>query len=262
MRRGVCARACEADPHNPALLLARGSVAMEMQDMQAALDCVQAAVELAPDWEAAHFELGKTWLRADDTPRAAAAFAQAARLMPRFATAWSNLGAALGEMERRDEALAALRRATEHDPYGHPTLNNIGVVLRDLGQLGDAEAAFRQVVALAPAFVFGWYNLAQTLLLAKDYAGARRMYEEAFERDPQKSARQAVRLAVVRAATGDEGGALDALASGVERLTGEALTQALDDAERALTGLLGNVGGCDGTVRRVLRELNVRSGRL
>jgi tetratricopeptide (TPR) repeat protein len=260
-RGQVCARAVEADPHNPALLLARGSSAMEVEDVQTALDCAESAIGMAPDWEAAHFELGKVWLRADDTPRAADAFAVAARLMPAFATAWSNLGAALGELERRTDAVAALRRALEHDPHGHPALNNLGVALRELGELADAEAAFRQVVALAPGFVFGRYNLAQTLLLARQYAGARQEYEEAFARDPQKSARQAIRLAVARAATGDGSGAVEALDDAICRLTGEPLAQALDDAERALSGLSGAVAGNEEAVARVLQVVRVRNGR-
>jgi tetratricopeptide (TPR) repeat protein len=260
-RREESRLALAADPGNPALLLALGSAHMELQDVGAALDAVEEAVSLAPDWEATHFELGKAWLRADDTARAADAFARAARLMPGFATAWSNLGAALGELERRDDALVALRHALEHDPYGHPTLNNLGVVLRDLGHLADAESAFRQVVALAPGFVFGRYNLAQTLLLAQQYEAARAAYEEAVERDPQKSARQAIRLAVARAATGAETEAIAALEDAVTRLTGEPLAQALDEAERALSGMSGAVAGNEAAVAGVLRLLRVRSGR-
>jgi predicted Zn-dependent protease len=48
---------------------------------------------------------------ADDTARAADAFARAARLMPSFAAAHANLGAALGELERPSEALVALDAA-------------------------------------------------------------------------------------------------------------------------------------------------------
>jgi len=199
------------------------------------------------------------WLRADDTPRAAEAFAEAARLMPTFATAWSNLGAALGELERPDDALVALRRALEHDPQGHPTLNNLGVVLRDLGQFVDAAAAFRQVVAIAPAFVFGRYNLAQTLLLARDYGAAREEYEGAFARDPQKSPRQACRLAIARAATGDGDGAVAAMEEAVERLTGEPLAQALDEAGRILSVASGAIAGNEEAVKRVLRVVRGRT---
>jgi tetratricopeptide (TPR) repeat protein len=261
LRRRACLRAVEEDPAEPALLLALGSSAMEIQDVQAALDADEAAVALALDWEAAYFELGKVWLRADDTARAAAAFGEAARLMPSFATAWSNFGAALGELERRDDAIAALRRALEYDPYGHPTLNNLGVALRDLGDLAGAEATFRQVVHIAPAFVFGRYNLAQTLLLARRYDEALAAYEDASASDPERSPRQASRLAVARAAAGDGAGGVTAMQEAIAGLTGEPRLQALEEAERWLSGMAGAVPGNENAVKRVLRMVREHAGR-
>ena len=254
-RLEACADALRAGPANTALLLALGSTHMELQDVGSALDILQQATAIAPDWEATHFELGKAWLRADDTPRAAEAFSRATHLMPAFATAWSNLGAALGEMERRDEAIVALRRALEHDPYGHPVLNNLGVALRDLGRYAEAEALFRQVVAIAPSFVFGRYNLAQTLLLAESFDRARQEYEEAFARDSQKSARQAMRLGVARAAAGDVDGATRAITDALDRLAGEPLAQAVGEARQALSRMSGAVSGNEKAVASALRLL-------
>jgi tetratricopeptide (TPR) repeat protein len=181
--------------------------------------------------------------------------------MPSFATAWSNFGAALGELERRDDAIAALRRALEYDPYGHPTLNNLGVALRDLGDLAGAEATFRQVVHIAPAFVFGRYNLAQTLLLARRYDEALAAYEDASASDPERSPRQASRLAVARAAAGDGAGGVTAMQEAIAGLTGEPRLQALEEAERWLSGMAGAVPGNENAVKRVLRMVREHAGR-
>ena len=258
-RHDVIAHVVEQHPRDPAILLALGSASMERRDVQTALDAVEAAVELAADWEAPYFELGKVWLRADDTARAAAAFAEAARLMPTFATAWSNLGAALGELERRAEAIEALQRALELDPNGHPTLNNLGIALRELGRFDAAEAALRRVVELAPGFVFGRYNLAHTLWLAGNHREALVTYEEAFARDPQQSPRQACRLAVARAAAGDGDGAVSAMRQGIEQLTGAPLAQALAEAEQALSGVLS---GHERAVAQLLRVVRTARGMI
>ena len=237
LRLEACRGAIEAEPGNPAFLLAFASTCMELQLFDAAQAALQQALTIAPDWEAVSFELGKLLLRLEDTEQAAAAFTEATRLMPTFAAAWSNLGAAFGELERPEEALAALTRALELDPHGHPILNNIGAVHRDEGRLDDAEQAFRTVIELAPGFVFGRYNLAHTLFLKGDFPRARQAYEEAFERDPQKNARQACRLAVARAAAGDADGASKLLVSVCEELPREVSRSLVEEAESTLTAL-------------------------
>lgn len=203
--------AAEMESGNGAILLALSSARMELQDFDGALDALTAAMALEPDWEAVHFEHGKLWLRADDSARAAAAFAEALRLMPSFAVAASNLGAALAESGRPAEAIPVLEQALRFDPRGHTVLNNLGAAYRELGQLTDAEAAFRRVVALVDGFVFGHYNLGHTLFLQGRFSEARDAYLEGARRDPQRNVRQACRLELCRAAAGDGPGAAQRL---------------------------------------------------
>jgi Tfp pilus assembly protein PilF len=220
-----------------ALLLHRATAQLEAQDSDGALRLIEDAIRLDPSWEASHFELGKLWLRAEETERAAAAFAEAGRLMPTFAAAFSNLGAALGELNRSEEALAALEQALRHDRHGFPILNNIGAVKRELGRLEEAEASFRHVIDLAPAFVFGYYNLGQTLFLQGRFADARTAYEEGFARDTQKNPRQACRLAVARAAAGDTRGAIDQFERVSTRVPVEVMQELAKEAEHTLMAL-------------------------
>jgi tetratricopeptide (TPR) repeat protein len=154
-----------------------------------------------------HYESGKLWLALDDMVRARDAFAKAGDLMPAFSAAFSNLGATLGELDEPVRALAAFEQALAHDPRSFTILNNVGVVNRELGRLDASEEAFRKVVQIAPAFVFGHYNLGHTLFLAGKYRDALAAYEEGQRRDPDKSRRQGCRLAVVRLANGDVAGA-------------------------------------------------------
>lgn len=247
----VCRRAVDASPDDPAMHLAFASACMERQLLDDAHAALHRAASLDAGWEATHFELGKLWLRLEDTERAAGAFAEAARLMPRFAVAWLNLGGALGELGRPAEALTALHRALEHDPRSHTILNNIGTVHRDEGRLDEAERAYRQVIALAPAFVFGYYNLAHTLFLEGRFDAARQMYEEGFARDAQKNPRQAVRLAVARAADGDADGALQLLEEVAGGLPAERTRELLEEAESTLSALSAITGVDAAAIARV-----------
>ena len=250
VRLDACRAAADAEPHNPALLLAFASVCMELQLFDDAHGALERAIELDPGWEAAHFERGKLWLRTEQTEEAAAAFREAARLMPSLAAAWSNLGAALGELDRPAEALAALERALEHDPYGYPVLNNLGAVHREQGRLDLAAEAFRRVIQLAPAFVFGYYNLGHTLFLQGRFVEARQAYEDGFSRDPQKNPRQALRLMVARAAAGDADAAvalIDAIAGEMPR---ERIREGLAEAESTLDALSAVRGIDAGAIAR------------
>jgi tetratricopeptide (TPR) repeat protein len=237
-RLALCRRAVEARTDDPVAHLALGSAYMEVQDLDASQTAIERAVALAPDWEAAHYELAKLFLRRDDMERASTSFAEAGRLMPSFSAAFSNLGATLGELDRPKEALRAFEQALKYDPNGYTILNNIGVVSRELGSLHESEAAFRKVVALAPEFVFGHYNLGHTLFLQGRYQAALSAYTEGQRRDPEKNARQACRLAVVRLAAGDPDGALRDLQRSTASLTGDQKREILGEAQEILWALL------------------------
>jgi tetratricopeptide (TPR) repeat protein len=233
-----CRRAAALRPASPVAWLALGSASMELQRLEEAAAALDRAAALAPDLDAVHFERGKLWLRLDDIERACDAFARAGELMPTFAAAFSNLGAALGELDRADEALAAFRRALAHDPLGYTILNNMGVVLRDLGELESSEAALRRVIDVAPEFVFGHYNLGHTLFLQGRFAEARDAYIAGQERDPDRNARQACRLAMCRIAAGDPGGALRDLQQATSGLDAGARLDLYSHAQEILHALL------------------------
>jgi tetratricopeptide (TPR) repeat protein len=245
-RLARCRRAADARPDDPVVQLALGSALMEVRDLDASQHAIERAVSLASDWEAAHYELGKLHLRRDDLESASRAFAEAGRLMPTFSAAFSNLGATLGELDRSEEALEAFGQALRHDPNGYTILNNVGVVSRELGRLSDSEAAFRKVIALAPEFVFGHYNLGHTLFLQGKYRAALAAYEEGQRRDPEKNARQACRLAVVRLAAGDAEGSLHDLRQSLSGVPAEQKREMLAEAQEILWALLTDRPGLAG----------------
>ncbi|MGE3273463.1 MAG: tetratricopeptide repeat protein [Vicinamibacterales bacterium] len=223
-----------------AVLVAMASIAMEVNDLDAARRDLEEALALAPDWAATHFEYGKLWLRLDDMDRAGDAFQAAADRMPAFSPAWANLGATLGERDRTAEALAAFEHALAHDPRNHQTLNNIGVVRRELGRLAESEAAFRSVVERCPDQAFGYYNLGHTLFLQGRYQAALTAYADGQRRDPARNPVQASRLALCRLATGDGAGALRELQQAVSPLPpGDYRRQLLAETHAVLWALVG-----------------------
>lgn len=206
-RLRLCREAVSLNPDSAIAHVALASAHRETRDGASARVALDRALALARDWEAAHYESAKLWLVYDDMMHARDAFQRAADCMPTFSAAFSNLGATLGELDEPAAALRAFRQALAHDPRSFTILNNIGVVCRELGRLDESETALRRVIAINPAFVFGYYNLGHTLFLGGRFADALAAYEEGQQRDPEKNRRQGCRLAVVRFANGDAPGA-------------------------------------------------------
>jgi tetratricopeptide (TPR) repeat protein len=201
-RAALCREAAHAAPSSEVAALCLASACREIGDVKGARSALDSVLQLASDWEAAHFEDGKFWLAADDMSRARDAFARAATLMPTFSAAFSNLGATLGELDDAEGAAEAFHHALEQDPDNVTLLNNIGVVERERGRLESSEEALTRVTTLVPGFVFGHYNLGHTRFLRGDFAGALEAYEKGWRLDSQKNRRQGCRLALVRFANG------------------------------------------------------------
>jgi tetratricopeptide (TPR) repeat protein len=236
-RLALCVRALD-EARTPGALLATASACMEVNDLEAAGRDLDAAIGLAPEWAAAHFERGKLWLRLDDMEHASEAFRAAANRLPGFASAWSNLGATLGELDRPEEALDAFTRALACEPTSAQAHNNIGVVRRELGQLVESEAAFQRVLELAPDLAFGYYNLGHTLFLQGRYQAALSAYAEGQKRDAARNPVQASRLAMCRLATGDPRGAIEELQRATSGLPRDYRQQLLADTQSIAWALL------------------------
>jgi tetratricopeptide (TPR) repeat protein len=206
-RLAACAEIRATAPASAVAALALASTAREVNDPPLARRALDAALSLAPEWEAVHYEDAKFWLAADDFERARDGFRAAVDRMPTFAAAWSNLGATLGELGDAEPALDAFTRALALEPDNIALLNNLAVVNREAGRLDDSLEVLERLVTLAPGFVFAHYNLGHSRFLRGDFAGALRAYEEGQRLDPEKNRRQGCRLAVVRFALGDLDGA-------------------------------------------------------
>jgi tetratricopeptide (TPR) repeat protein len=251
-RHEVCVQAVKTlGRPEPAVLMALASACLEVGRLDEAFASLDRARQAAPGWEAVHFELGKAWLRADDTARAAEAFAEAARLMPSFAAAHANMGAALGELERLEEALVALDAAVALDPEGHPAHNSRGACLRDLGRLADAETSFRRVIALRPGFPFGHYNLGQTFFLQGRFAEARQAYEEGLGQDQARTPRQLARLALACAALDDSAAAVPYAAEALATVQPERRPELASEVREVLAALTALHGEGNAAIQAV-----------
>jgi tetratricopeptide (TPR) repeat protein len=146
----------------PEALKNHGAVLIELGRHDEAIQRLNHALLMRPDYAEAHFNLGNALRRAGRLEESVAAFAAALRLKPNYAEALQNQADSLRDLNRQDEAIAVLRRAIEISPRNAQLFNNLGIALRDIGKIEEARAMFERARMLDPALGAALYNLARS----------------------------------------------------------------------------------------------------
>ncbi len=139
------------------------------------------AIEINPTYDTAYYNLGNLLSDFNRNDEAEAAFRKAIELNPALTEAYSNLGLLLSYLKRNDEAEAAFRKAIELNPALTEAYSNLGLLLRDLKRNNEAEAAYRKAIELNPAFDIAYLNLGQLLFDQGNLEGAIIILTEAIQ---------------------------------------------------------------------------------
>jgi len=140
-----------------------GSVYLQEQRDQQALDSLERAIGLSPDASDLYNNRGIALLRLDRLDEALASLRRAVRLSPGSAMAHNNLGSVLEALGRPEEAVGSYLRALAIRPEYAKARYNLGNVYKDLGRLDEAEAHYRKALALRPDYVDALVNCGITL---------------------------------------------------------------------------------------------------
>ncbi len=182
------------------------AVAGRMPD---AYRAVLRAVQLRPDWAAAHAVLASIQDRQGDLAPAEASYRRALDLNPAAADVCNNLGSVVLRQGRPAEAVDLLRRAVQLRPQFPQAHNNLGRALAVLDRPDDAAASFAAAVAQAPKFPEAWDGLGRVRLAQRRWADAADALGRAVDQHPTADACRD--LATARGAIDDMDGTLEAL---------------------------------------------------
>ena len=158
LARGLYDKVLAVLPANGETLRLRGLVDLQAGDSAGALAFFQRFAEVDAGNADAHFHVGLAHQQAQRCEAAVDALDRAIALMPDFAAAHNNRGLALRTPDRLDEALAALDRAVGLKPGFHEAHNNRGLVLFDLHRHAAALRAFEKAIALSPGYAAAYNN--------------------------------------------------------------------------------------------------------
>jgi Tfp pilus assembly protein PilF len=111
--------------------------ASKKNDQEKALEHLQKAVEIDPEFMEAYNNLGVQYMVRGDSAKALEAFDHAAKLDPGSARAAANCGAALFSLKRYKEAVTAARRAVDLDGSMNKARYTLGLALAASGDSPD-----------------------------------------------------------------------------------------------------------------------------
>jgi Flp pilus assembly protein TadD len=153
-----------------------------------AIEHLQQALRLKPDFAAAHNDLGIVLTRSDRIPEAIEHLEQALRIKPDYAEAHNDLGNALRQSGRIPEAIEQYEQALRSKPDFAQAHYNLGVALWQAGRTEDAIGHYEQALRIKPDYAAAHYNLGTTLGQAGRIPEAIEHLEQALRIKPDYAA--------------------------------------------------------------------------
>jgi tetratricopeptide (TPR) repeat protein len=128
-----------------------GSVLLFEPDRQAeAIEELQAALALKPDFATALSDLGLALTNTGRLPEAIEKLQQAIKLQPKQPLGYINLGVALTHAGRLPEAVDTFHEILALEPDNFDALNNLGLALTEMGRPADAIEPLQHALRVKP----------------------------------------------------------------------------------------------------------------
>ncbi len=266
------------------LAIERGLTAEAMGDLETALECFQAALQVEPDRPRYRFHVGRLQLRLDDPAAAIDHLQRARELAPDQPDVEATLGEAYRSQGWAEEALMSFETASRLDPDNGAYQQAVGELLAELGDLEAAVGRMRLAIGTVPNCAAWLDALGQVLAELGRWSEAVVAFQQAHDADPEEvrylhhwgrallavgEARMAAEM-LGRAVTGapesallhaDGGRALAALGDSARAAEELQRAIALDDGWPAdhmdLAVLLRELGDLDGALRHASRAVDL-----
>ncbi|MCE5276974.1 MAG: tetratricopeptide repeat protein [Planctomycetaceae bacterium] len=140
----------EKQRDNPVVWYALGQLHAAIGNHDIALQHYQVAIDLKPNYAAAHFNMGLACSTLNRHADAIEAYKQAIAIKPDMAQAYSWMGDAWSKMKCHRDAIEACKKAIAIDPNYALSYRVIGVVYTDLKQYSQAIEFFKKGIAIDP----------------------------------------------------------------------------------------------------------------
>lgn len=168
----------EKDPPEAVKAARRAETALGEEKFSTAISHLYKALEVAPEFSAAHALLGEAWLRSGDPKKAREFYERALRFNPVDLTALWGLGRCASREKKFAEAVALYEEAARVDTLSLAQRNELGDAYLSVSDTASARAAFESVLAHAPDDGDATAGLGRAALLDHDFALAAKLFEK------------------------------------------------------------------------------------
>ncbi len=142
---------------------------------------INAALAGVPKPAAVLYENALESLRAGDAQKAVDQLQRAVALYPQFSLALNELGVIYQELGQIDKAVEALRAAVIAAPEVFEIRLNLGLVLLKSKQFSDAEAELRQAIKLKDSSTFAHLQRGKVLIQLRQYTEAEKELQRVIQ---------------------------------------------------------------------------------
>lgn len=150
---------------------------MEHRDFSAAANILTKLLNRCPDHEAFLFQTAYAMAMLDQCGIAISLLKHVLDINPKNAQAWLNMGCSYRNEGYSDEAMKAFLKSRELQGNTPEVLENIAAIHQERGALKKAITYYREAIKQAPDVASIRWNLALTLLKAKQYEEGWNLFE-------------------------------------------------------------------------------------
>ena len=174
----------KTSPNEPEVLHLLGTVTRQLGKNEAAVEFIQKAVTIKPDFADAHFNLGNIFSDLGKFDKAIESYQNVIAATPKDAEAFYSLGNAQRDFGKLDRAVDSYQSAISINPQNAEVHYNLGNALVELGMLDEAVVSYQNAINRKPDFVTPYHNIGKTFQKMGRLDEAVASYRKAINREP------------------------------------------------------------------------------
>ncbi len=173
-------RRVEASLHEVARMYKEeGRALQEKRLFKESIDSFGKAVHLEPNDSYTWNDIGNSYFQLKNYKKAKRNYEQSLAVNPSNTFALSNMGLVLGRLGQYEQAIGYCEKAVKIDPRSASAWNMMGYMYADkFCDHNRAREYFEKALAIQPDYVLAKANLAETLLILKEYTRSEKLASE------------------------------------------------------------------------------------
>jgi predicted O-linked N-acetylglucosamine transferase (SPINDLY family) len=167
-------------PHDPQVLNFWGTLKTQKNELSSAIDLIQKAIAIKPDYAQGHCNLGVAFDAADRLREAQSSFEAAVMHKPDYPLAWFNLGNVNHKLKNYASAIDCFEKAVQLKPDYAEAFMNCGLAQAELGLVSQADANYDAAINIIPNYAEAFNNKGALYMKDKRHQEALLCFEQAL----------------------------------------------------------------------------------